>query len=143
MIAVGRKENIAVRIRTMRKSRGLTHEELAKMIGQSASSISMYENGRREPNFETLESIADVFNVPLVSLMIDPDSELSEEEKNWSHYVQGRLDSHIPQTSEARILARGIDRLPPDERKKALDMARVMFAEYAEYFKENDDETEL
>ena len=138
---MGRKEDIAVRIRTMRKSRGLTHEELAKMIGQSASSISMYENGRREPNFETLESIADVFNVPLVSLMIDPDSELSEEEKNWSHYVQGRLDSHIPQTSEARILARGIDRLPPEEREQALAVVRAMFHQHSDYFKENDDET--
>ena len=141
---MGRKEDIAVRIRTMRKSRGLTHEELAKMIGQSASSISMYENGRREPNFETLESIADVFNVPLVSLMIDPDSELSEEEKNWSHYVQGRLDSHIPQTSEARIMARGIDRLPPEEREQALAVVRAMFTKYADYFdKEKDDESEL
>lgn len=140
---MGRKEDIAVRIRTMRKSRGLTHEELAKMIGQSASSISMYENGRREPNFETLESIADVFNVPLVSLMIDPDSELSEEEKNWSHYVQGRLDSHIPQTSEARILARGIDRLPPEEREQALAVVRAMFHQHSDYFKENDDDTEL
>ena len=141
---MGRKEDIAVRIRTMRKSRGLTHEELAKMIGQSASSISMYENGRREPNFETLESIADVFNVPLVSLMIDPDSELSEEEKNWSHYVQGRLDSHIPQTSEARIMARGIDRLPPAEREQALAVVRAMFHKYADYFeKENDDESGL
>lgn len=140
---MGRKEDIAVRIRTMRKSRGLTHEELAKMIGQSASSISMYENGRREPNFETLESIADVFNVPLVSLMIDPDSELSEGEKNWSHYVQGRLDSHVPQTSEARILARGIDRLPPEEREQALAVVRAMFHQHSDFFKENDDDTEL
>ena len=140
---MGRKEDIAVRIRTMRRSRGLTHEELAKMIGQSASSISMYENGRREPNFETLESIADVFNVPLVSLMIDPDSELSEVEKNWSHYVQGRLDSHIPQTSEARILARGIDRLPLEEREQALAVVRAMFHQHSDYFKENDDDTEL
>ena len=141
---MGRKEDIAVRIRTMRKSRGMTHEDLAKLIGQSASSISMYENGRREPNFETLESIADVFNVPLVSLMVDTDSPYSEEEKAWTHYTQGRLDAPVPKTSEARIMARGIDRLPPAEREQALAVVRAMFTKYADYFdKEKDDESEL
>lgn len=139
---MGRKEEIALRIRTMRKSRGMTHEDLAKLIGQSASSISMYENGRREPNFETLESIADVFNVPLVSLMVDTDSPYTEDEKAWSHYTQGMLDAPVPKTPEARILAKGIDKLPQEQREQALAVIRAMFANHADYFeKENSDGT--
>ena len=65
------KEEIGARIKTMRLSRDMTQADLAKAIGQSASSITMYETGKREPDFETMEALADVFNVPLNYLMFD------------------------------------------------------------------------
>ena len=68
---MGIKEDIGPRIRTMRQSRQMTQEDLARSIGQSASSITMYETGRREPDFEILEAMADVFNVPLISFVSD------------------------------------------------------------------------
>lgn len=49
----------------LRKSRGMTQEELAKALGVSRSTIGMYEQGKREPDFETEEKIADYFNVTL------------------------------------------------------------------------------
>ena len=66
---MGKREQIGLRIRTMRKSRNMTQEDLAKAIDQSASSITMYETGRREPDLETLEAMADVFNVTLGSII--------------------------------------------------------------------------
>lgn len=56
------------RLRYLRKQDGLTQADLAKSIGLAKSSISMYENGHHEPDFETLEKIADFFNVPIGSL---------------------------------------------------------------------------
>lgn len=47
---------------------GLSQSELAKKLGLSASTISMYEVGKREPDFETEEKIADFFNTDLVTL---------------------------------------------------------------------------
>lgn len=73
---MGIKEDIGIKIRTMRLSRRMTQADLAKAIGQSPSSITMYETGRREPEFEILEAMADVFNVPLVAFVSD-DSGLS------------------------------------------------------------------
>lgn len=55
------------RIKTMRMSRGITQQQLADMIGQSRTSVAMYETGKREPDFETLEALADTFNVPMVA----------------------------------------------------------------------------
>lgn len=49
----------------LRKSKGLTQQELSKILGLSSSAVSMYENGNREPNFETLEAMADFFNVDM------------------------------------------------------------------------------
>lgn len=138
-----KKETIGLRIRTMRQSRKMTQADLANAINQSQSSITMYETGRREPDFETLEALADVFNIPLVYLMIDPESDMSDEEKKWSTYVQERIDSPVPQTSEARIMARGIDRLPQAEREQALAVVRAMFQQHSDYFKEREDESEL
>lgn len=53
---------------SLRKSKGLTQKELADQIGMSASAIGNYEQGTRTPDYETLEIIADFFNVPLDSL---------------------------------------------------------------------------
>jgi transcriptional regulator with XRE-family HTH domain len=60
----------AIRIKELREKHGMTQAELSKAIGSSSrSTISMYENGLREPDLETLEALADVFNVPLSYLM--------------------------------------------------------------------------
>lgn len=57
------------RLRSLRQERGLTQDELAKSFGISKSTVSMYENGNREPDFETLEMIADFFNVDMNYLL--------------------------------------------------------------------------
>lgn len=46
----------------------LSQSELADKLGVSASRISMYEVGKREPDFETEEKIADFFNTDLNTL---------------------------------------------------------------------------
>ncbi len=61
-------EKVAETIRTMRKSRSLTQRELAKRIGVSHSTIAMWETAKREPDFESLEALADEFNVPIFAI---------------------------------------------------------------------------
>lgn len=56
-------------LRDLRKREGLTQEELAKKTDISKSAVSMYENGNRTPDFETLEMFADFFNVNLSYLI--------------------------------------------------------------------------
>lgn len=51
-----------------RMREGLSQKALATRLGLSASTISMYEVGEREPDFETEEKIADFFNVDLNTL---------------------------------------------------------------------------
>ena len=66
---MSRREEVGQLIRSLRKAQGMTQADLAKKLKQSPSSITMYETGRREPDFETLEALADVFNVPLISFV--------------------------------------------------------------------------
>lgn len=51
------------RLSEIRKSRGLTQEQLADELGISSSTISSYERGIREPNLQMISDIADYFNV--------------------------------------------------------------------------------
>lgn len=53
----------------LRTARGMTQGELADALGINRSRLSMYELGQREPDFETLEMIADYFNVDIDYLM--------------------------------------------------------------------------
>ncbi|MCI6958958.1 MAG: helix-turn-helix domain-containing protein [Oscillospiraceae bacterium] len=57
--------NFSGRIKSLRVERGITQEQLAAMLKVSRSTIGMYESGRREPDFETSEAIADIFNVDM------------------------------------------------------------------------------
>lgn len=51
------------RLRTLRKKHGMTQQELADALGVSASTIGMYEQGRREPENSTLTAICRLFHV--------------------------------------------------------------------------------
>lgn len=56
-------------LKSLRTANGLTQEELAKALKISRSTVGMYENGSREPDYETLEAIADFFNVDIDYLL--------------------------------------------------------------------------
>ena len=53
----------------LRKREGLSQQELADRLGVTRSRIGMYETGKREPDFESLEAFADFFNVNMDTLM--------------------------------------------------------------------------
>ena len=52
-------------LKALRISKGYTQEDLAVKLGIAKSTVSMYENGKREPDLEMLENIADFFNVDM------------------------------------------------------------------------------
>lgn len=59
------KTRVGMRVRTIRKQRGLTQEQLAEMIERSVDTISLIERGQVLPSFETLENLGERLGVPL------------------------------------------------------------------------------
>ena len=112
-------------IKTMRKSRDLTQADLAKSIGQTPSSITMYETGKRVPDLETMEALADVFNVPMTAFFAG--SESSRDVYNANLYPQQT-------TKEYRIISSGVSKMPEEDQKRLLDIIRLTFNEYKNYF---------
>jgi transcriptional regulator with XRE-family HTH domain len=68
ILGKGNEVTIGDRIRRIRKKRRLTQAELAMMSGLSLSAIQGYEQGRYEPKRKSLESIAEVFKIPVDEL---------------------------------------------------------------------------
>ena len=60
------KKLLGRRIKEIRKSRGLTQEQLSEMIDTETSSLSGIESGRFYPSLHVLEKIAQVFEVELI-----------------------------------------------------------------------------
>lgn len=56
---------IAKKIRILRKTRGLTQQQLADLLGVQRATISNYEIGRRSPHIKELEKLADILGVNL------------------------------------------------------------------------------
>ncbi|MBQ8634476.1 MAG: helix-turn-helix transcriptional regulator [Lachnospiraceae bacterium] len=57
------------RLRALRIAHGLTQEQLSAMLRVSRSAVGMYENGLREPDYETLNNAAEYFNVSIDYLL--------------------------------------------------------------------------
>lgn len=64
----------------LRKQDRLTQDEAAKRMGITRSALSMYETGKREPDFETLELIADFYNVNMDTLIRREEKESQPED---------------------------------------------------------------
>lgn len=50
-------------LKQLRNEKKITQRELANLLNLSPSTIAMYETGQRKPDFETLQKIADFFDV--------------------------------------------------------------------------------
>ena len=145
-------------IRELRRRKGIQQKELAIEIGVANATVSDWEHGRKNPSGERLRKLADFFETDeatilgenLLNPIIPPDPKyesMSETEK-IVQYVLDKLgaapvgDVIHAKTEEAKILARGIDKLPKEQREQALNVVRAMFAQYSDYFEKGSQEDE-
>ena len=86
--------SFAERLKTMRKSHGLTQQALADKVGCSGAAIGLYENGKREPDLDTIETIADALNVPLESLVAPEVTDDTDELEQLREELRRRPEMH-------------------------------------------------
>lgn len=86
------------KLQELRKSRGLTQEELAAKLYVSRTAISKWESGRGVPNIESLKAISKFFSVSLDELLssgellVIAEGESRERECRVKDLVFGLLD---------------------------------------------------
>ncbi len=58
-----------MRLKELRKKKKITQQKLALDLNVAQNTISRYETGSHQPDYETLQRIADYFNVSLDYLL--------------------------------------------------------------------------
>lgn len=60
---------LSIMLRQLRKEKNLTQEEMAIQSGVARTTYAMYEQNNRQPDYETLQRIADFFDVSIDYLL--------------------------------------------------------------------------
>ena len=112
------RSSFSKRLKELREANNMSQGQLGDKINTTRQSISNYEIGKREPDYETLEALADTFNVDINYLLgktnkttfipssnhrqitideqkiLDPFNHLNEEGKQKAiSYTQDLVDS--------------------------------------------------
>lgn len=75
--------NISQILKACRQKAGLTQAQFAETIGVKRSAYAYYESGRTKPKFETLKTIAKVYNLDLNTLLAtDKNDSLNQTNDN-------------------------------------------------------------
>ena len=86
---------IAEKIRTLRKERGITQDELAAALRVSFQSVSRWETGQTYPDIELIPKISAYFSVTTDELLVEKDESVLKEERE-----KKRSEYHISVWSE-------------------------------------------
>lgn len=87
------------RIIRLRKETNMTQSELAKKLGIPRTTYSNYENGNRQPDYETLQKIANYFGVSSDYLIGMSDTSSNVVKENKQEYFE---DKYGPVTEEEK-----------------------------------------
>ena len=86
------KKKLGLKIKELRKRKGLTQEELAELIQMEQNSISVMESGRNFPTLGTLEKIAKVLDVNLSDFFDYDYIEDIDDIKAWTEDIISKMD---------------------------------------------------
>lgn len=92
---------LASSIKALRKQQHMTQDELAELLHVTRQTVSNYENGKSEPDIETLVRIAEVFDTDVNSLVNSP--AVLIEDKSPKHW--GKAAGLVIATIAAFILS--------------------------------------
>ena len=85
-----------LRIKEIRKSQRITAKQLADHVNVAESTMSLYENGKREPDYKTLVKIAEFLHVTTDYLLGQEDNKKTPQKKGVKIPVLGNVAAGVP-----------------------------------------------
>ena len=92
------------RIKEQRKKLNLTQEQLGELINVTKVSICCYEKGTRTPTLETLQVLAEIFNVDINYLLGNDSYQVAEEGSKYGAYISKEEVTFIQEIRKNRKL---------------------------------------
>lgn len=112
-------------IRKLRKSHRLTMKQLGEKINVAESTISGYENEDRKPDLETLQKLADIFDVSVDTIL--------GRDTQYNSRTTGHTNADIKKflENEATVMFNGIV-LTEEDRSRVMAVMEALFLETSE-----------
>ena len=110
-------------LKYLRVRDNLSQAELADKLGVAKSTISMYEVGKREPDFETLEAIADFFNVDM-NFLLGKDG--SENDPYYLNDETREIAQEVFENPDMRTLFKVARDIPPERLKAHIEFMKSL-----------------
>ncbi|MEB4856129.1 helix-turn-helix domain-containing protein [Priestia megaterium] len=94
----------SVRLTYLRKKKNVTQQKVADYLGITRPAYTAYEQGKRQPDYETLTKIADFFDVTvdyLIGRTDDPQEDSIKEDDDkvldgfWGYDLKGLSEEEI------------------------------------------------
>ncbi|WP_294755379.1 helix-turn-helix transcriptional regulator [uncultured Ruminococcus sp.] len=107
-------------LKQLREAKGVSQATVARELNISRQTYNNYELGKREADYETLLKLAEYFGTSvdyLISNRINDDS--SDE----------IIKNSVESDQDLILLNRNAKKLPPENRKLLIDMAKAMLKE--------------
>lgn len=102
-------------LRAIRERNGWTLDDMAKKLSTTKQALSRYERGERTPKITVAAKFAEILGVPLEELI------------GYEYHDGDPHPYQEPLTVEARILAKGIDKMQPEQRDAILTMMMGLY----------------
>ncbi|HHY95817.1 MAG TPA: helix-turn-helix transcriptional regulator [Firmicutes bacterium] len=114
-------DHVRQETRELREKHGWSQQQLADRIGTARVTITMYEAGEREPDFDTLTSIAQALGVTTDYLLgrsddpHPPAAAQAEEEEPWPEGIS--------------VLRRASSKLTPERKRLIISLIKTVLEE--------------
>ena len=128
MIEVGKM------IAKVRNERGLSQQQLASKLHVSKQAVSNWERGKREPDYVTLEAIADILNAPITMFIT------TEDKDNALNEIYSTYDVQRKKSKEWRLLSEGMEELEKNNNAAFQAIFNFLTTTYPDTFKERNDD---
>lgn len=106
------------KIAKLRKVKGLSQYEAADRLGFSRGKLSNYEQGSRQPDYETLKKIATFYEVSIDYLL---DHEIESDEQNILEYYKNKIVTEFP---DIDLMFKDLESLNADQMKEVYEFIK-------------------
>ncbi len=121
----GEKVVLAEKLRNLRKSFGMTQDDIAELLDMSRTSFSKYENGATVPPLNVLRKLSAIYNVPIEFLIHDEQSGVlvfrSNDDNEFPDIDGDSLKYFTQLTHEERMLIFKLRLMQADKKKEIID----------------------
>lgn len=108
------------RLKSLRTHRNITQSDLATRIGVARTTYAMYEQGQREPDYETLQRLADFYEVSVDYLLgrtETPNATNVDDQADKSHFIS-KIASEFP---DINLMFKDMESLSAEDLEEVYD----------------------